>query len=142
VAEQATPNWQPIDKLPLIAPMIDGMLEAAEEQYPSLQDARSRPYALDDYTVGRVVEVYTAQRNDLWLYEEQLRRWAALTLSTGQRGEVKRLIGQLGRLRAVIDAILTLADELKVDTIERVLSKSDLEIGLEFLTRRPPNEDR
>lgn len=142
MAEQATPNWQPIDKLPLIAPMIDGMLEAAEEQYPSLQDARSRPYVLDDYTVGRVVEVYTAQRNDLWLYEEQLRRWAALMLSIGQRGEVKRLIGQLGRLRAVIDAILTLADELKVDTIERVLSKSDLEIGLEFLTRRPPNEDR
>jgi len=142
VAEQATPNWQPIDKLPLIAPMIDGMLEAAEEQYPSLQDARSRPYVLDDYTVGRVVEVYTAQRNDLWLYEEQLRRWAALTLSTGQRREVKRLSVQMGRLRAVIDAILTLADDLKVGTIERVLSKSDLELGLDFLSQRPPSKDR
>lgn len=142
MAEQATPNWQPIDKLPLIAPMIDGMLEAAEEQYPSLQDARSRPYVLDDYTVGRVVEVYTAQRNDLWLYEEQLRRWAALTLSTGQRREVKRLSVQMGRLRAVIDAILTLADDLKVGTIERVLSKSDLELGLDFLSQRPPSKDR
>lgn len=46
------------------------MLESAEEQYPTLEEARSRPHMLDDYTVGRVVEVYTAQRDDLWLYEE------------------------------------------------------------------------
>lgn len=142
MADQATLNWQPIDKLPLIAPMIDDMLESAEEQYSTLQEARSRPYVLDDYTVGRIVEVYTTQRNDLWLYEEQLRRWSALTLAAGRRREVERLSVQMGRLCAVIDAILTLADELKVGTIERALSKSDLEIGLDFLSQRPPNEDQ
>lgn len=50
-----------------------------------------------------------------------------------QRREVERLTGQLGRLRAVIDTILALMDELKGGTIETVLAKDDLEVGLGFL---------
>jgi hypothetical protein len=130
-----TPQWQPIDKLPVIADAIDGMLESAEEQYPTLEEGRPRPHMLDDYTVGRVVEVYTEQRDDLWMYEEQLRRWRAGTLTAAQRREVERLTGQLGRLRVVIAQILALMDELKGGTIEKMLAKSDLEVGLEMLTR-------
>jgi hypothetical protein len=91
---------------------------------------------LDDYTVSRVVEVYTEQRDDLWLYEEQLRRWHAGTLTTAQRREVERLTGQLGRLRAVIDTTLALIHELKDGTIEQMMAKSDLEVGLEMLMRQ------
>jgi len=131
-----TPRWQPINKLSVIAYAIAGMLESAEEQYPTLEEGRPRPHMLDDYTVGRVVEVYTEQRDDLWLYEEQLRRWSAQTLTVGQRREVERLTGQLGRLRAVIDKILVLMDELKGGTIEQMMAKSDLEVGLEMLMRQ------
>jgi hypothetical protein len=131
-----TPRWQPINKLPVIAYAIEGMLESAEEQYPTLEEGRPRPHMLDDYTVGRVVEVYTEQRDDLWLYEEQLRRGSAQTLTVGQRREVERLTGQLGRLRAVIDKILVLMDELKGGTIEQMMAKSDLEVGLEMLMRQ------
>ncbi len=56
--------------------------------------------------------------------------------------EVSRLIGQLGRLRAVIDTILALMDELKGGTIEMMMAKSDLEVGLEMLLRRPLERDR
>jgi len=125
-----TPQWQPIDKLPVIAYAIDGMLASAEEQYPTLEEAQPRPHLLDDYTVSRVVAVYTEQRDDLWLYEEQLRRWRAGTLTAAQRREVERLTGQLGRLRAVIDTILALMDELKGGTIEKMMAKSDVEVGL------------
>jgi len=135
MAQGPTPQWQPIGKLPVITYAIDGMLESAEEQYPTLEEARPRPHMLDDYTVGRVVEVYTEQRDDLWMYEEQLRRWSAQTLTADQRREVERLTGQLGRLRMVIDKILALMDELKGGTIERMLAKSDVEVGLEMLTR-------
>ncbi len=135
MAQGPTLRWQPIDKLPVIAYAIDGMLESAEEQYPTLEEARPRPSMLDDYTVGRVVEVYTEQRDDLWMYEEQLRRWSAQTLTTSQRREVERLTGQLGRLRAVIDTILALMDELKGGTIEKMMAKSDVEVGLDMLTR-------
>jgi hypothetical protein len=135
MAQGPTPQWQPMDKLPVIAYAIDGMLESAEEQYPTLEEGRPRPHMLDNYTVGRVVEVYTEQRDDLWLYEEQLRRWHAGTLTDTQRREVERLTGQLGRLRAVIDKILALMDGLKGGTIEQMLAKSDLEVGLEMLMR-------
>ncbi len=74
MSQSPTPNWQPISFLPELAPMVDGMLESAEDVYQSLQQAEDRPHVMDDYTVGRVREVHSTQRNDLWLYEEQLAR--------------------------------------------------------------------
>jgi hypothetical protein len=133
MAKQPTPQWQPLEKLPFIAWAIDGMLESAEENYANLQPARKRPSMLDDYTVGRVIEVYTTQRDDLWLYDEQLKRWAALSLTAARRQEVTRLTAQMKRLHEVLTTILALADELKEGTIEKVLAKSDAEVGLEFL---------
>ena len=38
--QQPTPQWQPMNQLALIASHIDGMLEAAQEQYETLQPAR------------------------------------------------------------------------------------------------------
>src|SRR5262249_57930329 len=70
MAEQ--PDWQPISRLPLIVSMIDGMLQDAEEHYQTLLQAAPKPHVLDDYTVGRVFEVFGRQKDDLWLFEEQL----------------------------------------------------------------------
>jgi len=132
MAEQ--PDWQPISQLPLIGSMIDGMLQDAEEHYQTLLQAAPKPHVLDDYTVGRVFEVFGSQKNDLWLFEEQLARWKMDKLSVGQRHEVDRLTEQVGRC-------LSLAEELKEGTIEKVLAKSDLELGLEFLLSKgkPPH---
>lgn len=131
-----TPQWQPISKLSLLSTHIDGMLEAAEEQYQTLQLARPKPHVLDDYTVKRVIEVFTVQQNDLWIFDEQLQRWGSQSLTAAQRQEVARLTGQMSRLGQVITDILALAHELKHGTIEQVLSKSDAELGLDFLLRR------
>ncbi len=136
MSKQPQPTWQPITQLPLIAEAIDGMLEAAEEQVILLQQARLKAHVLDDHTVGRVIAVYTTQRDDLWLYAEQLRRWTAQKLTDAQRQEVGRLTGQLERLRQAIDALLAVADELKRGTLEQVLAKSDEQLGLEFLLGR------
>ena len=92
-----------------------------------------KPHVLNDYTVGRVFEVFGRQKDDLWLFEEQLARWKRDKLSVGQRDEVDRLTEQVGRCRTVIDSILSLAEQIKEGTIEKVLAKSDLELGLEFL---------
>jgi len=135
-----SPQWQPIENLSLIAHPIDGMLESAEEQYENLQQARPKPYVLDDYTVKRVIDVFTAQQNDLWLFDEQLRRWHAGKLTTAQQREVERLVGQMAKLHQVITSILKLANELKEGTIEKQLAKSDEQLGLEFLLRRPPEQ--
>jgi hypothetical protein len=131
-AEQ-TPNWQPISFLPAIAEMIDGMLESAKEVHGSLQQARSRPHVMDDYTIGRVREVHGTQLDDLWLYEEQLSRWQTPTPPEAQQQEITRLNRQLVELRRVLTDTLALADEMKDGTIENILTKDDFELGLEFL---------
>ncbi len=137
------PQWQPIERLALIAHHIDGMLESATEQYetlhPRFAHARPKPYVLDNYTVGRVIEVFIVQQNDLWLFDEQLRRWETGdigetgNLTPTQRTEVTRLVGQMLQLHEVITAILQLAAELKEGTIEKQLAKSDFERGIEAL---------
>ena len=106
------PDWQPISRLPLIGSMIDGMLQDAEEHYQTLLQAAPKPHVLGDYTVGRVFEVFGTQKDDLWLFEEQLARWKMDKLSVGQRHEVDRLTEQVGRCRTVIDSILSLAEQL------------------------------
>ena len=127
MAKQPSPQWQPIERLPLIATHIDGMLESASEQYETLQLAKPKPYVLDDYTVGRVLQVYTTQQGDLWLFDEQLRRWECGKLTAAQRQEVERLAGQMLQLHEVISAILRLAEQLQERTIEKVLAKSDVD---------------
>jgi hypothetical protein len=85
----------------------------------TLLQASPKPHVLDDYTVGRVFEVFGSQKDDLWLFEEQLARWKMDKLSVGQRHEVDRLTEQVGRCRTVIDSILSLAEQLKEGTIRK-----------------------
>jgi len=139
---QPAPQWQPSGKVFLVGTMIDGMLDNAREQYATLQEARPKSHVLDDYTVGRLVEVYTAQRDDLWLWDEQLRRWADEPLGAVRRREVERLHGQMAALHNVVDDILALADELAAGTIEKMMATDDMELGLEMLMRLAWNDDR
>lgn len=127
------PNWQPIAQLPMIAWAITGMADAAVAQVGNLRQAEERPHVLDDATVGRVIAAYTEQQGDLWLYEEQLRRWEAGPLTAAQRAEIAGLTQRLAGLRADIATILDLARRLKPHTIDAVLSRSDLELGLDAL---------
>jgi len=127
------PQWQPISKLPWMTEHIDGWLEVVQEQYETLLPAKARPSSLDDYTINRVIKVFTEQQDDLWLFDEQLKRWSGGKLTDVQRTEVQRLQGQMKKLGEQITTILTLADELSKGTIEKVMAKSDAELGLEFL---------
>lgn len=116
------------------------MLESANEQFETLQLAWPKPFVLDNDTVGRVIDVFTTQQDDLWLFDEQLHRWKAGKLTTAQRREVERLVGQMQRLHEVITTILRLADELKERTIEKVLAMSDAELGRATLLNLWPKD--
>lgn len=127
------PTWQPISALPMVTTFIDRMREDTEEQYQTLLPVKEKPYVLDDYTAGRVIKVFTDQKNDLWLWEKQLYKWEKLTLTRDQRQEVGRLNQQMVRVREVTESILTLAEELKENTIEKVMAKDDAQLGREAL---------
>ena len=112
MSEHETPNWQPISFLPNLAEMVDGMLESAEEVYHSLQQAQHRPHVLDDYTISRVRDVHTTQRNDLWLYEDRLSRWQDATPTPEERTEITRVQHRLDQLTSVLSSCLALVDAL------------------------------
>jgi hypothetical protein len=131
--QQPQRQWQPISMLPTLGPHIDRMLESSQEQYETLLEARPKPHVLDDYTVGCVISAFTSQIADLWFFDEQLSRWQAETLTPEQRTEVTHLVEQMRRLREVDHQVLALARELSKGTIEKVMAKSDEELGLEFL---------
>jgi hypothetical protein len=135
-----TPNWQPISALPMIAFIINGMLHDTQEQYKTLLEARNKPHVLDDCTVDRVHSVFTTQLEYVALYDEQLCRWKSARLSPNQRQEVERLTRQMEQLRQVCQQILSLATELKEGTIDRIMEKSDFQLGVEILTGKikPP----
>jgi hypothetical protein len=59
VAHQRAPRWQPMRALPRIASLIRGMLRHTEKPYQILQQAKDRPYVLDDVLVAHVIRVYT-----------------------------------------------------------------------------------
>lgn len=132
-SNQQNINWQPISFLPKIAEMIDGMLESAEENYQNLLQAKERPHSMDDYTVGRIFEVYGTQKADFWLYDKQLQKWTKKGASSAQRMEIKRLQSQMVKLKKVVNQNLDIAEFLKNNTIERILEKDDAELGMEFL---------
>lgn len=140
MAQNSKINWQPISQLSFIGSCIDGMLESLEENLENLKAANERHGSMDDATVSRVIQVYIAQRDDLWLYEEQISRWQNAQPTESQKAELSRLIRQMERLRTGLNSALGLADEMKEMTIEKILAKDDVELALEVLSgkMKPP----
>ena len=129
----AKPKWQPISELPLVGYLIRELLASAAEQYESLLAVRPKPHVLDDATINRVLRLYREEKEDFWIYEEQLARWRKKPLTAGQREEIDDLGRVLERAKPLIDSVLSLADELSHGTIEKVMGKSDLELGLDAI---------
>lgn len=119
------PTWQPISQLPTIAQAITGMAGEAAGILDSLRKAASKHRALDDAAADRVIRLYTEQQDDLWLYEEQLRRWHERRLTISQRQDVADLRGRLGSMRADLAEIFELATYLKPRVIDALLSPPD-----------------
>lgn len=123
-------KWQPISYLPKMSWMIDGMLEAANETYEPLRQIKVN----DDFTIKRIFEVTGQQVEDEWLYDEHLKRWFdSPGLESAQREEIQRLQSQMLELKQVNRKILGIAKEHKDRTIEKILGKSDAELGMDFL---------
>jgi hypothetical protein len=130
---ESKPNWQPLSLLPVVAMMIDEVVQNSEEQHETFSEVKDKPHVLDDATVSRAIRLYKAQLEDVQLYREQLTRWQAQPLTGDQRREVDRLLGQLSRLKQLSEAILEMLDEIKEGTIDRIMAKSDVELGMEYL---------
>lgn len=109
---------------------MEKLIKKLEKRQKKLVDE----YEKDDYTVHRVIQVYTDQLEFLPIYIMQLEKWQnEVSLTLTQQNEIKRLQEQVTLWKQVLTDILNLANKLKEETIEKVMSKSDLELGIQSL---------
>jgi hypothetical protein len=135
MSEQA-PNWQPISMLAFLTDHIAGGIAMVAEQKATLERGLAKPYALDDATVARVKTVFSQTAADNEMFAEQGRRWAAQPdLTADQRRGVERYQELVEQITAETHAVLALADQLAGATIETLMAKSDLEVGIEAILR-------
>jgi len=113
--------------------MIDGALSDTSDHLQTPTKARAQPHVLDDAAIDRVERVHREQLQFLDIYAEQLRRWQDQGPSAARREELDRLEEKNRNLRQVTTEVLTLATELRKDTIDRITAMSDLELGLQAL---------
>ena len=136
VRDEREQNWYPIGKVGWFTQHIREGIEVTAEQLRLLQPALARPYQLDDATVARTIRVHQDQADDLTLFQNQAGRWkAAPGLTAAQRAAVAGFEAAIGQLRQLNSEVLAVAEELSHGTIETVLAKSDLELGIEALAR-------
>jgi hypothetical protein len=132
------PEWQPISRLPLVASLIDGGFEEAAAQRQILTEARTRPHLLDDATLDRVDAVYGEEQQWLAFCEEHLRRWRRDHPTPAEESEIGRLTEEIERLKPLFAEILALSAEIRTGTIDRLMEKSDAELGLKALLGQLP----
>lgn len=130
------PTWQPLSALPMLTAHAAEGVELARQHFDTLRQAG--PYRLADAEVGRVIQTWTVTRDDLdRLFAEQGRRWQQQTRGTRHQRDVEHYCALVAEERALVEQLLALADELRTVTIERLLAKSDLEVGLEAVFGTP-----
>ena len=126
-------NWQTIRKLPMIAGMIDGQFTETKTQLKNLLEARKKPHVLDDATIERIIKIFTEQQEFIPIYSNQLLKWQQEeTLTITNQKEIDRLQVQVELWKKGLTDILTLAEELKMGTIEKVMQMNDLDLGIEY----------
>lgn len=135
-------QWQPLAMLPTFAFMLDDTVESTEDQLINLTQAHQRPASMDDATINHAERVYTEQREYLNIYAQQFQRWQAERLTSAQRREITRLVGVVQRIIMVTDQILVLIVQIKPHTIDAIMRKSDVELGLETLMQKGQRPQR
>ena len=127
-------NWYPVSKLGWFTGHIREGVETTCRQLGLLQPARARPNVLDDATVARIIRVHRDQAGDLTLFQNQAgRRKTDRGLTGAQRAGIAAYETLIAQLRQVNSDVLAVAAGLSHGTIETVLAKSDLQLGVEAL---------
>lgn len=129
-------NWYPVSKVGWFTRHMREGIAVTAGQLELLQPALARPGRLDDATVADIIRVHKDQADDLVLFQNQADRWkAAPGLTDAQRDAVREYEEAIAETRRLNDEVLAAAERLKPATIEALLARSDLEVGIDALLR-------
>jgi hypothetical protein len=136
VSAEREQNWYPISDVGWFTEHMREGIAVTAGQLDLLQPALARPGLLDDATAAGIVRVHQDQAGDLVLFQNQADKWnAAPGLSAAQRAAVREFEEAISEVRRLNAEVLAAAGKLKPATIEALLARSDLELGIDALVR-------
>lgn len=126
------PIWRPISDVAMLTAIARQGVEHARDQHDLIADAG--PYCLDNDTVARMLRVWTETLEWTGVYAEQGARWHQQAADRPTELAVAEYCALVEQERLLAEEILTIARKLADFTIEKLMAKSDIEIGLEALS--------
>ncbi|MFE3279935.1 hypothetical protein [Nocardia sp. NPDC059239] len=126
-------NWYPTSEIGYFTDIVREGISITVGQIELFEPAVGQPYRLDDETVGHAVQVYENQREDQVLFRNQAERWAGEVATTQEKAALAMYVAALDELDRLTDDVLKMCSTLAGQTIEKLLAKSDLKVGLEAL---------
>lgn len=125
-------------QLILLKTELDGMLNAGKELLVYLEQAKPKPYVLDNKTIQHMKRVYTKQQTVIKEYQNLLIR-----LSDDEPSNQQISAGCEATINDILDIhkqVFFLIDFFKEHTIEKILMKDDIELVNDWITNKifPP----
>lgn len=133
-------NWYPISRVGWFTDHVREGIDVTRGQIDLFAPALEQPYRLDDATVNRAARAYENQRDDLVLFRNQADRWTQEAVDAGERAAVDTYIAAVDELERLTGEVLGICATLADRTIEKLLAKSDIEVGLEALQGLVPDD--
>lgn len=126
----------PVAHWALFAELLEGHIEDANTLCASLESALTGPHVLDDATLDRVEQQYAVmERETVTGYEWQFARWDRAVLTPAERAGLERLRQLLSDYELRSAQVLAVVGGLKPGTIDRVLTKNDLDLCIEAISK-------
>lgn len=135
MTERGEQNWYPISRIGYFTDLVQEGIDVTRGQIELFTPALDEPYRLDDATVNRAIEVYEHQRADQVLFRNQADRWASEAGTAAEKAALATYVATLDELDRLTADVLGMCTTLSGQTIEKLMAKSDTEVGLEALMR-------
>jgi hypothetical protein len=136
VSGEREQNWYPIGDVGWFTEHMREGITVTTGQLDLLQPALARPGRLDNATVADIIRVHQDQAGDLVLFQNQADKWNATPgITEAQRAAVREFEEAISEVRRLNAEVLAAAERLKPVTIEALLARSDLELGMDALLR-------
>ena len=132
-------NFYPISMLPTFTGQIDQLIEALEQKHKLFNQAKDSPASLDDDLVTKASNLLKKNTEHIFLYYEQLGKWREKMSSDAQRKSLDVFAQKIAQARNLNAKLIDLTKELSETTIDEILKKDDLTLGLDFLSKNLNN---
>ena len=122
-----------IEKLPIFEKLLNEEVLETQKLNQLLEETEDKPYLMDDATMNRSLKFYQNGIDYMPYYQEQFNRWKNKELTPKQINKIKELEFLVNLQLRFLEYGMALSKKIAKNTIEKLLNKSDFEIGFEAL---------